>query len=182
MTPTLTRTSTSIKPHGVCALHVCVCGAKGEPCALRVCRVGGGWATCPALFDHVLHVPHMALLLSTRLTHIPMGCPVLAPHMPSHFLLHMHLAGVFEDLENCCCDTRGYLPLRLPPPPPPFQKNTTARGSRFFACGRRRGGGGGSIEPPKTGGWVFGKRAQLAGPLISYYEFWCQRRQNFFER
>ena len=31
----------------------------------------------------------------------------------------------------------------------------------------RRGGGGGSIEAPKTGG--FGKRAQLTGPLISYY-------------
>ena len=34
------------------------------------------------------------------------------------------------------------------------------------------GGGGVDRAPPKTGGRGFGKRAQLTGPLISYYEFW----------
>ena len=38
-------------------------------------------------------------------------------------------------------------------------------------------GAGGSIEPPETGG--FGKRAQLTGPLISYYELWRRRRRCF---
>ena len=32
--------------------------------------------------------------------------------------------------------------------------------------------GGGSIEPPKTGGGGVEKRAELTGPLISYYELW----------
>ena len=41
-------------------------------------------------------------------------------------------------------------------------------------------GGGGSIEPPKTEGGGSGKRAQLTGPLISYYELWRQRRRKFF--
>ena len=44
-------------------------------------------------------------------------------------------------------------------------------GCRVFTCG----GGGGSKEPPKTGGGGFGKRAQLTGPFITYYEFWRRR-------
>ena len=45
------------------------------------------------------------------------------------------------------------------------------RGSRAFNWG-------GSIEPPTAGGegWSW-KRAQLTGPLISYYELW--RRKPF---
>ena len=39
---------------------------------------------------------------------------------------------------------------------------------------------GGAIEPPKTGGGGSGKRAQLTGPSISYYELWRQRPRKFF--
>ena len=38
---------------------------------------------------------------------------------------------------------------------------------RVFACR----GGGQLVQPPKTGGGV-GKRAQVTGPLIGYYELW----------
>ena len=41
--------------------------------------------------------------------------------------------------------------------------------------------GGASMEPPKHGGGWVGKRGQLTGPFISYYELWRQRRQKNFE-
>ena len=41
-------------------------------------------------------------------------------------------------------------------------------------------GVGGSIKPPNTGGGGGGERAQLTGPLISFYEFWRRRRPKFF--
>ena len=42
------------------------------------------------------------------------------------------------------------------------------------------GGGGGGDRAPKMGGGV-GKRTQLARPLISGYEVWRQRRDNFID-
>ena len=56
---------------------------------------------------------------------------------------------------------------------------------QVWACcfsGQRPGGAGvgGGVDraPPKHGGG-FGKRAQLTGTIISYYEIWRQRRQIF---
>ena len=43
-------------------------------------------------------------------------------------------------------------------------------------CSTGRGGGV-DRAPPKLGGSGFGERAQLTGPLISYYDVW---RRNFF--
>ena len=89
-------------------------------------------------------------------------------------------------------------PRSLPPPPPIKRLHTeynthllTLHDSRMvqFAddwllsagcwlgtSGFHFGGGGGNRAPEKRGGG-FGKRAQLTGPLISYYELWRQRRR-----
>ena len=48
-----------------------------------------------------------------------------------------------------------------------------------FSVAAGGGGGWGSIEPPKTGGGGFGKRAQLTGPLIIHYEL-CRRCRKLF--
>ena len=68
------------------------------------------------------------------------------------------------------CKNTGYRPLYC---------CVEAWGSRgFHFCW---GGGGGVDRAPQYwGGGRVGKRAQLTEPLISYYEFWCQRRQKFF--
>ena len=74
--------------------------------------------------------------------------------------------------------------VELPPPPPPLRGRRSplslprAQGKSGFHL--RGGGGGASIEPPKSAGGGSGKRAQLTGPLISYYDLWRRRRRRFF--
>ena len=51
---------------------------------------------------------------------------------------------------------------------------TTTLGEVGFSTGE-----GGSIEPPKIGGGGVGKRAQLTGQSIGYYERWPKAPKNF---
>ena len=56
---------------------------------------------------------------------------------------------------------RGGGPPDHAPPPPAAAPADKGRACRVFTCR----GGGGSIEPPKTGGGGFGKRAQLTSTI-----------------
>ena len=49
-----------------------------------------------------------------------------------------------------------------------------------WRIGEVGGGGWGVNSPPPPRNWGFGKRAQLIGPLIGYYELWRRRGRKSF--